>query len=175
LVLGNGKHIPFPDRSFDGVFCGCVFPHVGVIGDSTRVAPDCWQQRLELAREMTRVLKPGGKILVSSPNRLFPLDIFHGRKPGSYRPRWNWPVHRFLLSVGDYDRLFRVAGCARGSVQPVAGYWGFIRSRNSIKGRLLGVPLRALFRVVSTPGLRFLAGSPANPWIVVLLEKPPLA
>lgn len=172
LVLANGKHIPFPDQSFDGVFCGCVFPHVGVIGDSRQVAPDGCQQRLELAREMTRVLKPGGKILVSSPNRLFPLDIFHGRSPGSYRPRWSSPWHPFLLSVRDYHHLFQRAGCVRGEAQPVVGYWGFIRSKNSLKGRVLGAPLRALFGIVSAPRFRFLAGSAVNPWIVVLLEKP---
>jgi len=172
LVLANGKHLPFPDESFDGAFCGCVFPHVGVIGDSARVAADYFQQRLDFATEMSRVLKPGGKILVSSPNRLFPADIFHGRKAGSYKPRPNSPSDPFLLSVADYRRLFQAAGCTSARPQPVAGYWGFIRSKHSLKGRLLGAPFRTLFRAVSVPGLEFLAGSPLSPWIVVLVEKP---
>jgi len=171
LLLANGKHLPFPDQSFDGVFCGCVFPHVGVIGDSPHIAPDYFEQRLELAREMSRVLRPGGKIVVSSPNRRFVFDIFHGRTPGSYKPRLNSPRDPFLLSVADYRKLFQAAGCKQASPLPVAGYWGFIRSKNSLKGAILGLPVRALFRMVSLPAFRLLRGSPISPWLVVLVSK----
>jgi SAM-dependent methyltransferase len=170
LLLANGKSLPFPDNSFDAVFCGCVFPHVGVVGDTAEVAPDCQAQRFSLAKEMTRVLKPGGRVLVSSPNRRFPLDLFHGREEGSLRPRVNWPASPFLLSVSDYARLFRDAGCA-GRVQalPVTGYWGFIRSRRSLRGYVLGLPVRALFWATSK--VSFLRGSPLDPWLVLLIEK----
>ena len=170
LYLANGKHLPFEDQSFDAVFCGCVFPHVGVVGDSSQTASDCAEQRHRLAREMSRVVKPNGKILLSSPNRLFPLDLFHGREEGKLQPRFNSPRNRFLLSVSDYTRLLRDVGCA-GKIQalPVTGYWGFIRSRRSTRGFLLGLPVRALFRLTST--VRLLRGSPVDPWIVVLAEK----
>lgn len=170
LVLANGKHLPFPDASFDGVFCGCVFPHVGVIADTSRVAPNCWEERSRLALEMGRVLKPGGKVIVSSPNRLFPLDLFHGRAEGSLKPVWNLPTRSFLLSVRDYARLFAPAGFTRVRALPVRNYWGFIRSRHSLKGWLLGIPVRALFWSVSEFSL--LRNSPFNPWLVVLLQKP---
>ena len=80
--------------------------------------------------------------MVSSPNRLFLFDIFHGRSPGSYQPRPNWPRDPFLLSVADYRKLFREAGCSTAQAQPVEGYWGFIRSKHSLKGILLGLPVR---------------------------------
>ncbi len=171
FLLANGKHLPFPDAIFDGVYCGCVFPHVGVIGDSDRVAPDYRESRAALAQQMARVLRPGGKILVSSPNRWFPFDIFHGRRPGSYTPRFNPPTSPFLLSVGDYRRLFRAAGCVRVEAQPVRGYWGFIRSARTLKGRLLGLPVRFLFWLASLPGAKPLRSWPLNPWLVVLIEK----
>lgn len=171
LLLANGKHLPFPDGTFDAVFCGCVFPHVGVVGDSSTVAENFYAERLELAREMTRVLKPGGKIVVSSPNRRFLVDIFHGRKPGSYKPRFNWPQSHFLLSVADYRKLFQEAGCSSARALPVENYWGFIRSRHSLKGILFGLPVRFVFWLVSREPLRFLRASPINPWIVVLVEK----
>ena len=38
LVMANGRHLPFADGTFDAVFCGCVFPHVGVVGDTNRGA-----------------------------------------------------------------------------------------------------------------------------------------
>lgn len=171
LLLANGKHLPFADGSFDGIFCGCVFPHVGVVGDSFDLTPHYAEDRLELAREMARVLKPGGKILVSSPNRRFPCDIFHGRSGGGYKPRPYNPSDPFLLSIADYRRIFREAGCANVQPLPVDGYWGFIRSKHNVKGYLLALPVRFLFWLASRTHFRFLHASPLNPWLVVLIEK----
>lgn len=171
LMLANGKYLPFEDGTFDGIFCGCVFPHVGVVGDSFQVAANYGEERLSLAREMARVLKPDGKILVSSPNRHFPFDIFHGRGNGGYRPvRYN-SRDPFLLSLSDYRTMFKAAGCAKAELLPVDGYWGFIRSKNSMKGYLLSLPVRLLFRIGSVAGLKALRGSAISPWIVVLIEK----
>jgi len=175
LLLANGLNLPFEDETFDGIFCGCVFPHVGVHGDSYDVTPHYHGDRARLAAEMTRVLRPGGKILVASPNRLFPADIFHGRAKGCYVPRPYSPRDPFLLSVSDYRRLFVDAGCASARAQDLTGYWGFIRSKLHIKGFLLGLPVRFVFWLVSRPGLEFLRGSPLTPWIVVLVEKAPAA
>lgn len=171
LYLANGKNLPFEDQSFDMVFCGCVFPHVGVIGDSNQVAPNCWHERLSIAREMSRVLKPGGKILVSSPNRWFPFDLFHGRNPSQPYPRWSPPTSRFLLSAGDYRQLFTEAGCDSFQPLPVKGYWGFIRMKETWKGRLKAFPIELVFNLVSTPALGFLRTTPVNPWLVMLMER----
>ena len=171
LLMADGRHLPFEDATFDGIFCGCVFPHVGVVGDSYRVTSRFREDRLALGRELSRVAKPGGRIVVSSPNRRFPLDIFHGRAPGSYRPRPYWPGDPFLLSVADYRSLFERCGCRAVSAQPVEGYWSFRRSRRSWKGRALGWPLRLLFWLLSRESLRGLRGSPADPWLVLLVEK----
>lgn len=171
LLLANGMDLPFEDGAFDGVFSGCVFPHVGVVGDTFQVAPKYREDRLRLAREMTRVLRPGGRMLVSSPNRYFPFDLFHGRAEGSYRPRFNWPGSPFLLSHSDYQKMFRAAGCITTTLQPIHRYWGFIRSKHSLKGYLAGTLPRLIFWAVSQPGLRWLLGSPLNPWLVVLAHK----
>lgn len=171
LYLANGKHLPFEDQSFDLVYCGCVFPHVGVEGDSNIVRPDGWQERSRIAHEMTRVLKPGGKVLVSSPNRWFPLDLFHGRDCSNPYPRWNPPTSRFLLSAGDYRRLFGDAGCNSFHPMPVQGYWGFLRMKKSAKGRLMAWPIETVFRLVSTQAGSILRTSPINPWLVMLCQK----
>jgi SAM-dependent methyltransferase len=172
FYLANGKHLPFDAHSFDAVYCGCVFPHVGVEGDSTRVRPDYWEERLAIAREITRVLRPGGHVMVSSPNRLFPLDLFHGRSPDQPYPRVNPPWSRFLLSASDYGTLFAQAGCACTSLLPVDRYWGFIRAKRTLKGRVLAFPIETLFRIVSFDTLKSLRGSPLNPWLVLVSRKP---
>jgi SAM-dependent methyltransferase len=172
LLLANGMHLPFEDASFDGVFCGCVFPHVGVGDDTYEVTPEYQEDRQRLAREMTRVLRPGGKILVSSPNRRCPFDLFHDRAEGSYRPRVNSPSSPFLLSHADHRSLFQAAGCTTTRLQPVHQYWGFLRSQHSLKGRMAGALPQFVFWLVSQPGARWLLNSPLNPWLVVLAEKP---
>ncbi|MFK8031719.1 MAG: class I SAM-dependent methyltransferase [Gammaproteobacteria bacterium] len=171
LMLANGMHLPFSSGSFDAVFCGCVFPHVGVVGDSNIVAENGLEDRQNLADEMTRVLKTGGKIIVSSPNRYFPFDIFHGRQPGSYKPVFNPPGSRFLFSVGDYSNMFKSSGCSQASARPITGYWGFIRSKNSFKGALFAMPVRFIFWLVSTEPFKFLRRSPLPPWVVVEVTK----
>ena len=171
LCLANGMHLPFESGSFDAVYCGCVFPHVGVDGDSHRVTPGYHEQRAAIAREMGRVLKRGGHAVVSSPNRLFPIDIFHGRSPDQPFPRINPPWSPFLLSAGDYRRLFAAAGCRDSRLLPVKDYWGFIRMKQKRSGRLLAWPVETVFSLVSTPALRVLRGSPISPWIVMAAEK----
>lgn len=171
LCLANGKHLPYERNTFDAVYCGCVFPHVGVEGDSNRVRSDYREERLSIAREMSRVLKPAGHVMVSSPNRLFPIDIFHGRTSEHPMPRVNVPWSPFLLSAGDYRRMFAAAGCKRSRLLPVKGYWGFIRMKQRLKGRLLAYPVEAIFSAVSMPALGAFRGSPINPWIVMTAEK----
>jgi SAM-dependent methyltransferase len=168
LLLANGLHLPFEDNSFDVVFCGCVFPHVGTQGDTNIMAEDGHDQRASLAREMVRVLRPRGTVIASSPNRWFPADLFHGRGNGGYKPRLNLPTSKFLLSAGDYKRLFSAAGCRHPKPLPVRKYWGFIRSKHGLKGRLLSFPIKVLFWLAEVPLFRTW---PLNPWIIISMQK----
>jgi SAM-dependent methyltransferase len=172
-LMANGKHMPFPDAIFDAVFCGCVFPHVGVQGVTYRVTPDYQEQRDELAREMARVLKPGGKIVTCNPNRWFPFDIFHEHTAEKFVLRPTPPWARLLLSRGDYERMFRRAGCRRTTALPVENYWGFTHSRKTLKGRIFSAPVRLLFWLASRDMLKPLRSSCLNPWLIVLIEKDP--
>lgn len=169
LVRGDGKKMPFDSASFDAIFCGCVFPHVGVVGTTYQTTKDCSEQRLELAAEVARVLKPGGRFISCNPNRFFPFDIFHGHQAGKLTLRPTMPWHKLLLSRGDYLRMFARFGCSRATALPVENYWTFTNSRKTRKGRILSAPLILLFRLVSR--VEVLRGSPLNPWLVVMLEK----
>jgi SAM-dependent methyltransferase len=168
LLLANGMHLPVADGTFDAVFCGCVFPHVGVVGDSSTLTDHCWQDRQRLASEMVRVTRRGGYVIACSPNRRFPFDIFHWRKPGCYRAKFNPPWSRFLLSVSDFRSLFHSAGGRDVRALPIAGFWGFVTMRQSLKGRLLSLPLRWVFQLASLPAIGVVfRGSPLVPWITV--------
>jgi SAM-dependent methyltransferase len=52
-VYYDGKTIPFPDNSFDSIFSSEVFEHIFNLP--------------EILLELNRVLKPGGKILITCP------------------------------------------------------------------------------------------------------------
>jgi SAM-dependent methyltransferase len=171
LLHANGKNLPFENGSFDAVYCGCVFPHVGTIGDSHKVRPTYADERAQLALEMGRVLRPGGHIVVSSPNRNSLLDIFHGRTKENPLPRWNPPSDPFLLSFRDYRQLFKPADLSAFSLLPVKGYWGFVRRKRTFKGRLTMLPVDAIFRLVSTRMGAALRNSAISPWIVVMGTK----
>ncbi|MGH9628888.1 MAG: methyltransferase domain-containing protein [Bryobacteraceae bacterium] len=171
FYLANGKQLPFDSNQFDVVYCGCVFPHVGVEGDSRKVLPNYYEERLAIAREMVRTLHPDGFITVSSPNRLFPLDIFHGRTEEHPYPYFNPPTNPFLLSAGDYRHMFSEAGCNAFRLLPVKGYWGFVNMKRTIKGRILSFPVDAIFRFVSKPAFRALRAGPISPWLVALARK----
>jgi len=172
LAMANAMHLPFSDGSFDVAFCGCVFPHVGVVGDSSTPSETCWDDRLTVAREMTRVVRPGGHIVVSSPNRWFPLDLFHGRAIGSFRTPLNPPWRKFLLAAGDYRRLFLEAGCSKPAIPlSIKNYWGFCRTNETLKGRLAALPVKALLQIGSHEATRPLRTSGLVPWIVMLIGR----
>jgi ubiquinone/menaquinone biosynthesis C-methylase UbiE len=52
-VYYDGHHLPFEDQRFDGIFSSEVFEHVFNLE--------------EMLKELNRVLKPGGKLLVTCP------------------------------------------------------------------------------------------------------------
>lgn len=53
--VGDACEIPYPDESFDLVFSHSVFEHL--------------EAPLEVVREIRRVLRPGGTLLIETPNR----------------------------------------------------------------------------------------------------------
>ena len=58
--VAESENLPFPDGHFDGVFMNEVFEHVA-------------DEEATLS-EVTRVLAPGGNLVLISPNRWFPFE-----------------------------------------------------------------------------------------------------
>ena len=70
------RRLPFADATFDLVTCNSVLEYV---------EPKDFR---DVQREIDRVLRPGGTILVcSTSNRIWPVEV-HSRRWSNYVPRW---------------------------------------------------------------------------------------
>src|SRR5215212_8212811 len=70
LTVSAGERLPFPAQTFDGIICLDVLEHV--------------QEPARVLAEMRRVLRPGGVVLTTVPNR------FAFRDPHYHLPGINW-------------------------------------------------------------------------------------
>lgn len=73
LQIYDGENFPFPDSFFDHVVSFSVLEHVSF--------PD------KVIKEMLRVLKPGGRILLTLPNKYYPKETHSLVYFVSYMPR----------------------------------------------------------------------------------------
>lgn len=116
FLLDFSRPLPFPDESFDGVFCEHVLEHFS-IEDGQR-----------LAREICRILRPGGCLRIVVPDaelilrRYFdaPVEMVAKRGDGDqspmevvnsyFRQRYE---HQFLYDWATMERMLLGAGFAR--------------------------------------------------------------
>ncbi len=69
LQVSAAEHLPFPDRTFDVVVLNEVIEHVG---DDRQTIAEC-----------LRVVRPGGRVVIYAPNRLYLFEthgIYLGRR-----------------------------------------------------------------------------------------------
>lgn len=174
LFIANVKAVPFGDDSFDVVKTDCLLPHIGVRGDTTQVCPDYQEQRFEVARELMRVVRPGGLLIMANPNRACPVDLFHKSQVGHSRGlgRFHSPSERFLLAFHDYRKLF-IDGCGGAAIEtlPIANFWNFSTMSKASLGRFVVPVLRGYFALLSLPGLSAIRKSALNPWLMVAVTK----
>lgn len=98
LVVGDGRRLPFADRSFEIAFSNAVIEHVGTSADQRRfVAESC---------------RVADRVFLSAPNRWFPLDS-HTMVPfAHWLPlRWRNAIYR-ALGRGSYasEQSLRLIG-----------------------------------------------------------------
>lgn len=93
----TGERLDYPDGYFDAVMMIEVLEHVG---DADRTLA-----------EVHRVLAPGGRLLLTGPNRFFPLESHGFRLGGRYHPpqhfpflSWMPPLHARLTNVRMFTR-----------------------------------------------------------------------
>ncbi len=101
FLLGDAMQMPLKEETFDMIFCLQVYEHV----------PD--DERM--MSEIFRVLKPGGYVIFSGPNRLFPIE------PHYFLPFLHW------LPAKLADRYLRVTGKGSSYYERSRSYWGLRR------------------------------------------------
>ncbi len=89
LLRGVAEYLPYRDEVFDVVFCYTVLEHVRDV-----------RQSLE---EMVRVIKPGGVVIISTPEYRFPLE-HHYKVPLPLKPFPRWFSAAVLLLAGKPTR-----------------------------------------------------------------------
>ena len=67
FTTGLAEALPFADSTFDGVFCLDVLHHAA--------------SQAAMLGEMTRVLRPGGRLLCVEPNPIYPVNLIYLRDP----------------------------------------------------------------------------------------------
>lgn len=137
--LASATDVPFADGSFSAVLSLEVIEHVPIA------------ERQRYAGEILRVLRPGGVLILSTPNRYFPADE-HGNPV-----RLHSPFEKFTLSCGELEKLFVL----RANTLPWDGYAAF-------ENYPIGRYLRPVLKVFDS---KWLHRSPLNPHLFLAFTK----
>jgi SAM-dependent methyltransferase len=153
IALGSAVKVPVSSGSFDLVFTG-RFP----------VFARQKQERIELARELFRILRPGGSLLLVFGNRLCPLDLSRNG------PLLHGPQTTSCLSAAESQEIFmEAAGFSEIRFLGVDGHFGWNRLPRWL--RPLGHFADGYWRFVVTPARRRLYTSFFNPTLILWINK----
>ncbi len=142
-----------PDASCDFAFTG-RFPVVASEPEA----------RVTLGRELHRVLRPKGALLLVFGNRLCPFDLTRNG------PLLHAPGARYCLSVNEARKtLIDESGFSSFRTLSVCGHYGW----NQLPAwlRWAGKLLDAYWRWIASPARGWLYFSPLNPTLVLWLNK----
>jgi len=175
LLSANALHLPFADASFDVVLsCGLV-EHIGIHeeerdGYRSYRLQDCEMQRLQFVRELTRVLRHDGFILIDHPNGAFPADFWHGGTSSSIR--WHRPHGDMLPRFSEIAAYFRAADASL-TLTPVSPSHRLAFNKASVHwyGRIFAPVMKTWFWLMDFRPLSFLARSPLNPYLVTIAAR----
>lgn len=121
--IASAEKIPYPDASFDLVFCDNVLEHL----DRPEV----------VFREIARVLAPGGSFLAKTPNRNHYMPLIAQATPHSFHQFYNrlrgrasadtFPTRYYANTPAAIRRLARDAGLRVESIDLVEGRPEYLR------------------------------------------------
>ena len=174
----DASRLPFPDEFFDVIYSLGVIEHIGTELGHCTLSNDYREMRQYYANEILRVTKPNGRILITCPNKHFPIDLQHGprdalspktglrsfifEKTGvNIHPTWG---RYHLLSYSEVKRLFcDDEGCRSFEPLPLKDYFGFSRFKSRFLKSLAAAYIRGLPKLLLSSFL--------NPYVLVQIKK----
>lgn len=130
LFVSSANKIPFPFEYFDIILCMGVIEHVAESLVSKKLIKELDRERQLFLTSLFKILKPRGYIIITTPNRNFPIDFQHG----SYGIL-NWlskfsigihsPFTRFLESYYSLSNHFKRIGSHKAEPMPLKNFFGF--------------------------------------------------
>ncbi len=175
LAVAEGGSLPVADRFFDVVLASGVLEHIGVQElrsgrYEVRPLQSRDADRRRFIAELLRVTAPGGTIWLDFPNGSFPIDFWHGDRPGA--ARFHGRREGFLPTAGEVRRLLRDLSIpTRVHFHSPHRRLQFRQVRSRWYGSVLHFPARMLLRLMTLPPFRFVAASPLNPFLLVEVRK----
>jgi SAM-dependent methyltransferase len=144
FIRGDAMKLPFSDHSIDVIICAQVYEHV----------PD--DQRL--VGEMERVLKEGGIVFFSGPNRLFPVE------PHYFLPFLHW------LPSALANRYLRLLGRGEHYYERSRTLWSLrqLTSQFALRDVTIEAFLRELPSIMPRPWNSILSRTPRLVWTLLL-------
>ncbi len=179
VFVADGRAIPVSDGSFDVAIALGVIEHVGAIGTTAELEPDWEMQRVAFIRESTRILKPGGSLILAAPNRTFPVDVQHNisrsRLFSSVGGRTGVSVHTpWIDFLPSYARVRQWAAAASPDLtvraMPLSGYLG-LTFQHSPALRMMTGAIRRYFSALDRAPVP-VRESALNPYLLVEVRVP---
>jgi len=121
FVQSDACSLAFKSEEFDVTMCMEAFEHIGAPNTNRawKPCPEYRANRRKAAEELLRVTKPGGLIILVTPNRLFPIDEHGSARTGL---RWHLPFRDQTLSYLELRSLF-LPKCDEMGVLSYDGYY----------------------------------------------------
>jgi len=167
FIVADGRYMPFNDGVFDVLYCAAVLEHVGY--EEKSEISSVTQEREKFAKELSRVLKPGGVIILNTWNRHFCIDIGHGANLLGMRA--HSPFNDFTLSLRDIKSLFiQKCGCRDVVTLPYRNFVSWdLQIKNYRIMRLLSPLVKTYLRLLDR--LKFLRSSFLSPYLILAIKK----
>jgi len=169
FIVADGRDMPFKNEVFDVLYCAAVLEHVGYEEKKNAGANRVSEEREKFAKELTRVVKPGGVIFIHTWNRHFCMDIGHGAN--FLGVRVHSPFNDFTLSLKNIKSLFlQKCGCRDMVTLPYKNFisWDLYIKNYAIIS-LLSPLAKTYLRLLDT--FTFLRSSFLSPYLILAIKK----
>lgn len=123
IFVDATRQLPFPDGVFDYVFSEHMIEHIG------------YREAMGLLKEIFRVLKPGGRVRLSTPDLRFLIDLYGADKTEIQQRYIAWATGTFLPGMRFSDTM---AGADTFVINNFVRNWGhqFIYDQKTLRSAL---------------------------------------